>query len=329
MKTLITNELENKLFQKRTSPDYKLVSDLVFHVHQSLCKHELPIDLSFINQFENLKIKTYSWFANLHNISLEKTIQYLNSNSGCCYFLSEKNQYLILYNNLIESSGHIRWTLAHELGHYLLKHNEICNQAILGKNTIHTEEYKIYEQEANAFARELLAPLNVLTCITDPISPQQIMNLCDLSAEASDNIFNFFTRGNDMGVNYFYETDTTKLFRKFIDNFIYLNYDYSHWQNILTKIKEDRQIILYTSLVNAFLIQTNNYVTIEFESISDFTKHVLRNNIGTLKKFIKNEYGKDYNLKIYDIKKQETIYDDLDEFIKNILPINKKSNFLT
>ena len=39
--------------------------------------------------------------------------------------------------------------------------------------------------------------------------------------------------------------------------------------------------------------------------------------------------GKDYNLKIYDIKKQETIYDDLDEFIKNILPINKKSNFLT
>lgn len=221
MKAPTTTE---NLLAKRTRPNYEAVRDLVYYVHKYLCKHELPIDLSFMYKFDNLKIKTYSWFANLNRLSIEQTIEYLNSNSGCCYYMVDTKRYLILYNDLIENECHNRWTLAHELGHYLLKHNEICTTAIISRNSLSKSEYDIYEKEANAFARELLAPLNVLCCISDKyVTLSQIMEMCDLSYEAANNIINFANAGSQMGISYFCKSKTTELFKKFIKNYKCLN----------------------------------------------------------------------------------------------------------
>lgn len=225
MKTpTINKQLNEKLLQKRQQPNYDLVKELVYYVHKYLCNPELPIDLSFMYKFKNLKIQTYSWFSKFNNISIEETINLVNSDSGCCWYLVNQDRYLILYNDLIENPCHNRWTLAHEFGHYLLKHNEICDTAVLGRNSINLDEYKIYEKEANAFARELLAPLNVLCCIVDnSVTLTQIMEMCDLSYEASKNIINFANNGQLMGVSYFHESETTKLFEKFIKNCKCLN----------------------------------------------------------------------------------------------------------
>lgn len=224
MKTPKINKITKELLKERNQPNYELVRELVYYVHKNFCNCELPIDLSFMYTFKNLRIKTYSWFARLHNISIEETINVLNSDSGCCYYLLSENQYLILYNDLIENPCHNRWTLAHELGHYLLKHNEICDTAIIDRNSITLDEYKIYEKEANAFARELLAPLNVLCCISNKVTVPQIMEICDLSHEAAENIISFANTGLQMGISYFCESRTTDLFKKFINNCKYLNF---------------------------------------------------------------------------------------------------------
>lgn len=223
MKTLTINNLNKEIIKVRNEPNYKLVNDLVYYVHKYLCQHELPIDLSFMNNFKNLKIETYSWFAKLNKISISEVIEITNSDSGCCWYLTNKNKYLILYNDLIDNPCHNRWTLAHELGHYLLKHNEICDTAILGRNSLSEKEYTIYEKEANAFARELLAPLNVICNILNNFSILDIMNLCDLSYEASSYIFNYIKNGLQMGISYACETRTTKLFKNFIVNHKFLN----------------------------------------------------------------------------------------------------------
>ena len=223
MKTLTISKLNKELLKFRNEPNYKLVNDLVYYVHKYLCNHELPIDLSFMNDFKNLKIETYSWFAKLHKISISEVIEITNSDSGCCWYLTNKNKYLILYNDLIENPCHNRWTLAHELGHYILKHNEICATAILGRNSLTEKEYKIYEKEANAFARELLAPLNVICNILNNFSILDIMNLCDLSYEASSYIFKYIVNGLQMGISYKCETKTTKLFKEFIKNHNFIN----------------------------------------------------------------------------------------------------------
>lgn len=219
MKTTKIRNLNEKLQEKRTEPNYELVGELVYYVHKNWCKHKFPIDLDFIYKFKNLKVKTYTWFANLNNLSLEETINYINSDSGCCWYIPTEKKYLILYNDHIDNACHNRWTLAHELGHYLLKHNEICNTAVLGRNSLCLKEYQIYEKEANAFARELLAPLNVICTTLDNFSVMDIMDLCDLSYEASSYIFNYIVNGLKMGISHKCESKTTDIFKTFINNY--------------------------------------------------------------------------------------------------------------
>lgn len=219
MKIPKIRNLNKELQKKRNEPNYELVGELVFYVHKHWCEPKFPIELDFMHKFKNLKIKTYTWFANLHNLTLEETIEYVNSDSGCCWYLPSKKKYLILYNDHIDNPCHNRWTLAHELGHYLLKHNEICNTAILGRNLLCLEEYQIYEKEANAFARGLLAPLNVICTTLDNFSVSDIMDLCDLSYEASSYIFKYIVNGLQMGISHRCESKTTEIFKDFINSY--------------------------------------------------------------------------------------------------------------
>jgi len=68
----------------------------------------------------------------------------------------------IIYNNRISSPGRINFTLAHELGHYLLHRlqfpdGKACNQDEVARWD--SPEARI-EQQANEFAANLLMPLD-------------------------------------------------------------------------------------------------------------------------------------------------------------------------
>ena len=77
----------------------------------------------------------------------------LNAGQPC------KGSWAVVYNQAIQSEGRIRFTLAHELGHYLVHrhlHGEFnCNEA----DTLHWESpEKQMENQANEFASCLLMP---------------------------------------------------------------------------------------------------------------------------------------------------------------------------
>ncbi len=80
---------------------------------------------------------------------------------------------IILYDDRITSSGRRNWTLAHELGHILLCHNE---------------QSKENEREADAFAAELLMPEAVIRYLdareSEPITPKEMTNYFAASLSA-------------------------------------------------------------------------------------------------------------------------------------------------
>lgn len=123
----------------------------------------LPINLSkIINQINNVQLLKYSKFAKLHHMEMPEVISWLQSEDGALWYQSSSDSYILLYNDTIKSKERIRFTIAHELGHYVLKHNEMTDKTIISRYSLTSEEYSDFEREANFFAKHLLVPFPVL-----------------------------------------------------------------------------------------------------------------------------------------------------------------------
>ena len=73
----------------------------------------------------------------------------------------EKPEWAILYNTNIHHPGRLRFTLAHELGHYMLHREKVGADGIecgTGDMLRYDSGYTEREEEANAFAACLLMP---------------------------------------------------------------------------------------------------------------------------------------------------------------------------
>lgn len=86
-----------------------------------------------------------------------------------------KNKTIFLNQNLIKTRA--RFTIAHELGHILLKHNNL-------EHSTHTN-IGLEEYQANIFARCLLMPAIVLKEI-NCITPQDISSICNVSLQSAE-----------------------------------------------------------------------------------------------------------------------------------------------
>lgn len=199
-----------------SKPNYKRAELAAHKLLQLNNIQELPVKVKKLsNKFPNLKIKSYSWFANKRNMTIEEVCDFANSDEGCCYYQKSTNLYLILYNDKVNNTGRIRWTIAHELGHFMLKHNEKSNRTILGRSSLSDSEYEIFEKEANCFARELLAPQTVITKL-GKISIPDIQYLCGMSVQAASNVISFLNTGQQMGFGHTFNTIIAKMFSGFI-----------------------------------------------------------------------------------------------------------------
>jgi hypothetical protein len=84
----------------------------------------------------------YTTFCNLNGITMDKFLELAPSEDG--FSFRRRDEYLIIYNSSPDiPKTRQRFTIAHELGHYVLKHHAQTD----------TEE-----READCFARNLLAP---------------------------------------------------------------------------------------------------------------------------------------------------------------------------
>lgn len=127
----------------------------------------LPIPISHICELYHGKVINDS---NVHKLK--------TSESGRVYVI-DGYPYVVINDN--ESVQRIRFTIAHELGHYLLGH--------LGSNTTNLNRgyngiKPIQETEADIFAARLLAPACVLWGINAQTA-EQIATVCNISHEAA------------------------------------------------------------------------------------------------------------------------------------------------
>ncbi|MDT2500300.1 ImmA/IrrE family metallo-endopeptidase [Enterococcus avium] len=144
---------------QQIKPDYGLAQSVAYETVQTCNQKKLPLSIKkLIKSIPNLHIQKYSKFAKARNLSIEETFELLDSEEGCLWMRSD-GQYIILYNDAVDNTGRIRFTLAHELGHYLLKHNEKTKKTLLARYSLTNEEYDVFEKEANYFAKRLLAPI--------------------------------------------------------------------------------------------------------------------------------------------------------------------------
>ena len=159
--------------------DYSLAQNTAYKVIKDLEIKVLPISLTnVISEYKNLNIQTYDEFANTLNITLERTIHLLQSEDGALWFDSNTNNYVILYNANIFNNDRIRFTIAHELGHFFLKYNEETNQTIISRYSLPNDEYDRMEKEANYFAKRFLAPI---PAIDDFLKYKPKINTYDIS----------------------------------------------------------------------------------------------------------------------------------------------------
>lgn len=134
--------------------DYKIAHDRAWQTLIETKVNILPINLKEIFKYYNIELKTF--INDTDEAFIKNNIVYFNKN----------------YN-----IKRIRFTLAHELGHILLKHENL-------NHTVHTYN-SIEEYQANIFARCLLMPAIVLKEL-NCIEPQNIANMCKVSLQAAE-----------------------------------------------------------------------------------------------------------------------------------------------
>ncbi|KIV57537.1 hypothetical protein TS65_09985 [Aneurinibacillus migulanus] len=197
-------------------PNYQRAEKAAYNLLESSKVNALPVKVKKLaRRFPNLKIKSYSWFGDKYGMDIDEVCEFADSSEGCCYYKKSEHKYLILYNDTIDNAGRIRWTIAHELGHFILRHNEITDKTIIARNSLSKHEYDAFEKEANCFARTLLAPPKVITAL-GKIDIPLLSDLCLISIEAASNVLNFINRGFEMGRRHVAKSWAMDLFKDFI-----------------------------------------------------------------------------------------------------------------
>lgn len=120
---------------------------------------QVPLQLEqIIDALSNeVALMTYSRFMELGGLSYAEVIHLMDSDLGACAYNPKTSQYVIYYNDTL-SEAWCRFTIAHELGHIFLEHHLIAGTGVLSRTFVAKAQYKEYENEANAFARNLLSP---------------------------------------------------------------------------------------------------------------------------------------------------------------------------
>lgn len=116
----------------------------------------LPFDAdTIIKKHKWAKLK-YSSLAKQHNITIRDISEAYGSNDA--YTIFNGRNYTIAYNDTLYVKRRIYFTKLHEIGHIYLKHFTDFNETILSRYNMTKTQYKVLENEANCFARNVLIP---------------------------------------------------------------------------------------------------------------------------------------------------------------------------
>ena len=131
--------------------------------------------------------------------------------------------------NQNKSKERIRFTIAHELGHFILKHNDRTSKNILNRYSLSDQETQHFETEANHFAKHLLIPFPIALYFKKHLNrftAEIISNIFNVNFEPANYVFLNLNKLGDYSKKYFdsnIEQIILKKFNKSIAKILYKN----------------------------------------------------------------------------------------------------------
>lgn len=148
-----------------SAPRYRFATQMALETFSYFNVLSFPLDVKALIKAEGIKLKKYSTIAKKIGITIEQVCQDYQTDLAYI-FRTESGQYSIAYNDT-KADYLIRFSLAHELGHYALRHLEDFDETILQYrgDGLTEQKYDVLEKEANCFARNLLAPAPIASIV--------------------------------------------------------------------------------------------------------------------------------------------------------------------
>lgn len=156
----------------------------VYKAHEFLLYEEInkfPIDIDSLIQRHKWATVKYSELALKHSATIEE-IQDTFSEDG--YTIFNGRNYTIAFNDNIASKDRVYFTKTHEVGHIALNHFSDFDQTILERSTLTQVEYKVLENEANCFTRNVIAPA-VIVYAMRLFNPRELSKFFGISLDAA------------------------------------------------------------------------------------------------------------------------------------------------
>lgn len=198
-------------------PEYARYDKLMHQVNSFFVKEnvtDFPIDPFQTIANNKWGLITYSEIAEERGVWIEDIINAVQSEDG--YTIYDGYNYTIAFNDTIRSHGRIRFTLMHEIGHIYMNHLVDFQETILTRSTLTEEKYKVLEDEANGFARNVLAPVMIVKQLKykDPMNLVEYFGLSQSAAKVRfDAIHMDYRRLNSQFINFQ---------RKYFQSYVYL-----------------------------------------------------------------------------------------------------------
>lgn len=159
----------------------------------------LPVDIEqIVKNVNGVRLVSYSQHMEKMSLTYKEMLAFAGSNDGCTDFFKRRNRYIVFYNDkdpLLNKTKRYRFTIAHELGHILLKHHLMTEKTRIFRASLTQEEYDILESEADYFAALILVPHIVLSHRKKPIdNGLKLARACNISRNAGDIRFSEYRR---------------------------------------------------------------------------------------------------------------------------------------
>lgn len=110
----------------------------------------------------------YSELMKQFQCDIKTVFRCLNSKDGFTEW--DGFNYTIAYNDDIKLGNRVRFTLMHEIGHIYLNHLIDFDATKIYRGSLTSEENKVLENEANAFARNVLSPISMYLALKNKSS---------------------------------------------------------------------------------------------------------------------------------------------------------------
>jgi len=173
---------------------------------------EYPINAEKIVFDSGWELTSYFEIMTRFKCDREKVIRCLGSADGFTQY--DGYDYSIAYNDDDTLGNRIRFTLMHEIGHIYLNHLVDFEATKIFRGSLTAAENKVLENEANAFARNVLAPAYMIKQLKKP-TPGEIVRVFGLTPLAAKTRLSFYSTDSNLNDTLHLQDRLKKIFINF------------------------------------------------------------------------------------------------------------------